>query len=109
MSHGLCPISYVTCTLLNSGVSHARFQGIALIGAGMILNFLSIQIYVIDAFTLHAASGIMFTYHTTCRVGLTNDQPLRQSHSYDQSQDLASRCSLQPCTRHLVMVKAIQY
>ena len=32
-------------------------QGIALVGAGVILNFQSIQTYVIDAFTLHAASG----------------------------------------------------
>lgn len=32
-------------------------QGIALVGAGTILNFQSIQSYVIDAFTLHAASG----------------------------------------------------
>ena len=31
--------------------------GIVLVGAGMILNFQSIQIYIIDAFTLHAASG----------------------------------------------------
>lgn len=31
--------------------------GIALVGAGTILNFQSIQTYVIDAFTLHAASG----------------------------------------------------
>lgn len=32
-------------------------QGIAFVGAGMILNFQSIQTYVIDAFTLHSASG----------------------------------------------------
>jgi hypothetical protein len=32
--------------------------GIALVGAGTILNFLSIQSYVIDAFTLHAASAL---------------------------------------------------
>ncbi|THH06070.1 hypothetical protein EW145_g4340 [Phellinidium pouzarii] len=32
--------------------------GIALIGAGMVLNFQSIQTYVIDAFTLHAASAL---------------------------------------------------
>ena len=31
--------------------------GIVLVGAGMILNFQSIQTYVIDTFTLHAASG----------------------------------------------------
>ncbi|RDX43808.1 MFS polyamine transporter [Lentinus brumalis] len=32
--------------------------GIALVGAGTILNFQSIQTYVIDAFTLHAASAL---------------------------------------------------
>ncbi|TDL17023.1 MFS polyamine transporter [Rickenella mellea] len=32
--------------------------GIAFIGAGMILNFQGIQTYVIDAFTLHAASAL---------------------------------------------------
>ena len=32
--------------------------GIALIGAGTILSFQSIQSYVIDAFTLHAASAL---------------------------------------------------
>lgn len=31
--------------------------GIALVGAGTILNFQSIQTYIIDTFTLHAASG----------------------------------------------------
>lgn len=32
--------------------------GIAFIGGGMILNFQSIQTFVIDAFTLHAASAL---------------------------------------------------
>ncbi|KAM5544558.1 hypothetical protein V8D89_001456 [Ganoderma adspersum] len=32
--------------------------GIALVGAGIILNFQGIQTYVIDAFTLHAASAL---------------------------------------------------
>jgi hypothetical protein len=36
-------------------------QGMAMIGAGVILNFQSIQTYVIDAFTLHAASAIAAT------------------------------------------------
>ena len=31
--------------------------GIALVGAGTILNFQCIQTYVIDTFSLHAASG----------------------------------------------------
>lgn len=33
-------------------------QGIAFVGAGTILNFQSIQTYVIDTFTLHAASAL---------------------------------------------------
>ena len=32
-------------------------QGIALVGGGMILVFQAMQTYVVDAFTLHAASG----------------------------------------------------
>ena len=32
--------------------------GLAFIGAGMILNFQAIQMYVIDAFTLYAASAL---------------------------------------------------
>jgi hypothetical protein len=34
-----------------------RLQGIALVGAGVVTTFQSIQTYVIDSFTLHAASG----------------------------------------------------
>jgi hypothetical protein len=37
--------------------NHPPAQGIAFVGAGTILNFQAIQTYVIDAFTLHAASG----------------------------------------------------
>ena len=37
--------------------------GIALVGAGTILNFQTIQTYVIDAFTLHAASGTFLLPH----------------------------------------------
>ena len=33
------------------------FQGIACFGAGMIVSFQAIQTYIIDSFTLHAASG----------------------------------------------------
>ena len=32
--------------------------GIAVVGVGLIVNFQTIQTYVIDAFTLHAASGM---------------------------------------------------
>ena len=35
-----------------------RIQCTVFLGAGMILNFQSIQTYVIDAFTLHAASAL---------------------------------------------------
>jgi hypothetical protein len=37
-------------------------QGIALVGAGVITTYQSIQAYLIDAFTLHAASGMVFTH-----------------------------------------------
>jgi len=36
-------------------------QGIALVGAGIFLNFQCIQTYVVDCFTLHAASGIILS------------------------------------------------
>ena len=35
-----------------------------LIGAGAILNFQCIQTYVVDAFTLYAASGVFFLRNT---------------------------------------------
>ena len=35
--------------------------GMAIVGAGMIMNFQTIQTYIIDAFTLHAASGSFFS------------------------------------------------
>ncbi|KAF4601559.1 hypothetical protein EYR40_004757 [Pleurotus pulmonarius] len=37
---------------------HRRIAGTALIGAGIILNFQSIQIYVVDTFSLHTASAL---------------------------------------------------
>jgi hypothetical protein len=40
--------------------------GIAFVGAGVILNFQSIQTYVIDAFTLHAASGKLYLNCLEC-------------------------------------------
>jgi hypothetical protein len=39
--------------------SKRLLQGIALVGAGTIIAFQSIQTYVIDSFTLHAASGLV--------------------------------------------------
>ena len=39
--------------------------GIAIFGAGIILNFQGIQTYVIDAFTLHAASGTLYVPEPT--------------------------------------------
>ncbi|KAJ7506734.1 hypothetical protein B0H11DRAFT_2323162 [Mycena galericulata] len=38
-----------------------RDQGVALVGAGIILNFQAIQIYLVDAFTLYAASALAAT------------------------------------------------
>jgi hypothetical protein len=37
-------------------------QGIALVGAGTVSTFQSIQAYVIDCFTLHAASGVLVVW-----------------------------------------------
>lgn len=48
--------------------------GIALVGAGTILNFQSIQTYIIDTFTLHAASG-MFSPHASAVVRTLIEAP----------------------------------
>jgi hypothetical protein len=58
-SSGLYPILYV---FFHPFLNISLFpQGVAIIGAGVILNFQAITTYVIDAFTLHAASGIAAT------------------------------------------------
>lgn len=49
--------------------------GIALLGAGMILLFQSIQTYIVDTFTLHAASGEFF-YFRIYLHGYINPTPL---------------------------------
>ena len=41
--------------------------GIVIVGAGMIVNFQTVQTYVIDAFTLHAASGTSCSGHRLLR------------------------------------------
>ncbi|KAJ7696698.1 MFS polyamine transporter [Mycena rosella] len=43
--------------------------GIALVGAGVILNFQAIQIYVVDAFTLYAASALAAVAFLRCLCG----------------------------------------
>ena len=60
------------------------FQGIALTGSALILVFQAMQTYIIDAFTLHAASGydphftlyihfnMLFIYlYSTCSNGMS--------------------------------------
>lgn len=53
-----------TGLLLSGWAAQNRFHwivtdiGIAIVGAGIILNFQSIQTYVVDGFTLHAASAL---------------------------------------------------
>jgi hypothetical protein len=42
-----------------NGSAEGYLQGIVLVGAGTIVTFYGIQAYIIDAFTLHAASGVM--------------------------------------------------
>ncbi|TFY50870.1 hypothetical protein EVG20_g11282, partial [Dentipellis fragilis] len=43
--------------------------GIALVGAGVVLNMLSLQTYVIDAFTLYSASALAATTFLRCIAG----------------------------------------
>ena len=50
-------VSDLDCCAPN-GSAEGYKQGIALVGAGTIVTFYSIQAYLIDAFTLHAASGM---------------------------------------------------
>ena len=40
---------------------------VVIVGAGMIVNFQTVQTYVIDAFTLHAASGTSCSGHRLLR------------------------------------------
>ena len=51
-------VSAVPLHIIHSLTSYFVPQGLFLVGGGMILNFQCIQTYVIDAFTLHAASGL---------------------------------------------------
>jgi hypothetical protein len=53
-------VSDMNCTVCDG--SKKFLQGIALVGAGTIITFQSIQTYVIDSFTLHAASGWVQPY-----------------------------------------------
>jgi hypothetical protein len=57
-------VSDLECVLLTE-VLRDILQGIALVGAGTIVTFFSIQAYLIDAFTLHAASGVNFASLTS--------------------------------------------
>ena len=57
--HWIVPdiVSPTSCAIPAAAAESSPPQGIAFVGAGTILNFQSIQTYVIDTFTLHAASG----------------------------------------------------
>jgi hypothetical protein len=53
-------------------------QGVAFVGAGIILNFQSIQIYVVDAFALYAASGAFRSlFFLSAQLKLINFCPCR--------------------------------
>jgi hypothetical protein len=82
-------------------------QGIALVGAGTIVAFQSVQAYVIDSFTLHAASGAVQSRLRWLPL-LTPSwlsqllRPLRSCALWPAS---VSRCSLLQCTMHWVTAK----
>lgn len=59
MCIGLSRISYVLILFWREGTQLNIMQGIMFVGGGMILSFQAIQTYVVDAFTLHAASGTL--------------------------------------------------
>jgi uncharacterized protein YqgC (DUF456 family) len=50
-------VSDMNCIFSND--AEEQLQGIALVGAGGIMAYQSIHTYVIDSFTLHAASGVI--------------------------------------------------
>ncbi|KAG2150965.1 MFS polyamine transporter [Suillus clintonianus] len=66
----LLPIGCLTAGWTTEAHTHwiAPDIGIALVGAGIILNWQCLQTYVVDCFTLHAASGIIFLSHVFCTV-----------------------------------------
>ena len=73
-------------------------QGIALVGGGMILVFQCIQTYVVDAFTLHAASG---TYPvSTPFLRLNADDAFRLSSSGSRIMFARPRCVRLPSFCH---------
>ena len=87
-----------------------RIQGTALVGAGIILNFQSIQVYVVDTFSLYAASGMFRPFEDCCFL-LTHSclQLLQQSLSSAPSQDSHSLSSLRRCIKYWDLGKAIPF
>jgi hypothetical protein len=64
--------------LKTRNVPTAASTGIALVGAGIILNFQSIQIYIVDAFALYAASGAFRSlFFLSAQLKLINFCPCR--------------------------------
>jgi hypothetical protein len=61
MSSGWCLTSCVFDRVLLSWIAERHLQGIAFVGAGTMVTYFGIQAYLIDAFTLHAASGAVST------------------------------------------------
>ncbi|KAG2126153.1 hypothetical protein BD769DRAFT_807701 [Suillus cothurnatus] len=51
----------MSISLCRSRPSKALRQGIALVGAGVALNFQCIQLEIVDCFPLHATSGTLIS------------------------------------------------
>lgn len=61
-----------TLRAIHFNFSYQLFQGAALVSAGIILTFQSIQTFIIDAFTLHAASGTSDLNFYKTRIFMTH-------------------------------------
>ena len=91
-------VSGLNCTLNGGSVS---LQGIALVGVGITTAFQNIQTYVIDSFTMHAASGEIPVRLPSLVYALTYFPPsqlLPPLLSCARWLALVSRCSLRRCT-----------
>ena len=85
--------------ILGGGVKQC-LQGLTLVGAGVTTIFQNIQTYVIDSFTLHAASGEVPVGQSLAYMltSFSSSQPLLPLLSCARWLALGFRCSLRRCT-----------
>jgi hypothetical protein len=99
---------HCTCALLSLELKYYTecevAQGIALVGGAMILTFQSMQAYMVDTFTLFAASGRKLICRSTWSIFLTRyQQRLLLSLAYGHLRDLLSPYLLRRCIQDWAM------